>query len=133
MRDTQLEEMYRQLHLAADEYMSFRGQMMCTPMPTGAQVQEALMKADRIMAVLRIIRGKEAMTPLFVPLHEPGTVLAVGTARNPDGGLGAPTNADGSPLPPCSAWQCPSCNEVLWVIGSTRPRGCPCCGIQFQF
>lgn len=125
---TSLAELFRQLCLAADEYMLARNNMMKSPQLTWPQVEQALKLGDRVQAVLRMIRGRQALlTQLFeqeapkpepVPTYPDGTVLGTG----PNAPVGAP---------PCSAWQCPNCNEVLWVIGATRPAGCPCCGARF--
>lgn len=134
--DTTANELYRQVCLAADEYLSFRNAMMATPYLTVSQIEGALRRADKIIGLLRMLRGKQAVEAAIpaptapglvssttsAPVYPNGTVLAIGKA---------PVTQDGAPLPPCSAWQCPSCRELLWVAGPLAPTGCPACGAQF--
>lgn len=133
-------ELYRQLCLAANEYSSFRCNMVSSPVVTPQQIELAIKKADRVVAFLRMLQARQkleaanvpevaplpqapapAPPPQVVPVYPDGTVLHVGRDQPP------------ATLPPCSAWECSGCHEILWVIGATKPQQCPCCGAQFQF
>ena len=56
-----LPDLHRQMRLAADEYTSFRNQMLRCRQLTWEQVDGAIKRADKVVALLRIIRGREAM------------------------------------------------------------------------
>lgn len=129
-------ELYRQLCLAADEYSSFRCNMMSSPVLTAQQIELAINKADKVVALLRMLQAQQRLAaaavqppapppPMMQPppqkLYPDGTVLAIGKAGLPPG------------TPPCSAWECSGCREILWVIGATKPVRCPCCGAEFRF
>lgn len=53
-------ELYRQLCLAADEYTSFRCHMQYTPNPGRDKLEAAIKRADKIVALLKMLRGKQA-------------------------------------------------------------------------
>ncbi len=61
MNDTEIAELSRQLYLAADEYTSFRSMMMSSPTVTARQLDDCIKRADKVVALLRIIRGKMAV------------------------------------------------------------------------
>jgi hypothetical protein len=54
-----VEELYAQLCLAADEYTSFRCHMQYTPNPERATLEAAVTRADKIVALLKMLRGKQ--------------------------------------------------------------------------
>jgi hypothetical protein len=132
-------ELYRQLCLAANEYSSFRCNMVSSPVVTPQQIELAIKKADRVVAFLRMLQARQKLEaasvpevaappqpappapPPVAPVYPDGTVLGIGKDGLPPG------------APPCSAWECSGCHEILWVIGATRPVRCPCCGVAFQF
>lgn len=155
--DMTLSELYRQLCLAADEYTSYRNNMMSMPTVSLDQIEQAVRRGDKVAAFLRAFRGRVtliesqavsapvpdlqvtapppglpaappvappppvAAPPPPQPVYPEGTVLAVG-----------PRGPDAPPLPqPCSAWQCPTCRAMLWAVGTTPPKACGYCGVEF--
>jgi hypothetical protein len=59
--DLSPEELYRQICLTADEYVSFRNQMMQRPYVTVTQIEGALRRGDKLVGLLRMLRAKQAV------------------------------------------------------------------------
>lgn len=56
----EIEELTRQMYMASDEYASFRSQMMSSPVITPALIDGCIRRADKLAALVRILRGKLA-------------------------------------------------------------------------
>ena len=117
---------YYQLCLAADEYTLFRNSIMVQPGPmTAGQLEAALIRADKIVTLLRQLRQREAIT--FVGVQQvpvqpqpqaqpvpppPQNVTQLGTSK--------------------TAWQCNACQQTMWVDGDVPPESCSACGRSWR-
>jgi rubrerythrin len=123
-------QLYFQLCLVADEYTLFRNQMQVQPAAvTAGQMLAALERADKVMALLKKMRQREAVT--FVQGQQPAPQSQTPVAVDQPGKIYLAHGA--TPPPPGATWVCASCKTHLVVVGppGTQPHGnCPGCGVD---
>jgi hypothetical protein len=118
--------LYYQLCLAADEYTSFRHSMLVSP--TGgspATIEAALQRSDRIVALLRQLRERQAVA--FVTAY----TMPVPPTQPPPGAKAPTPPPQAQPLGPRYSWKCAGCGTEFATPTPARPAECPNCRARF--
>lgn len=116
---------YYQLCLTADEYTLFRNSIMVQPGPmTAGQLEAALQRADKIVALLKNLRQREAITFVGMQPVQPTQPQAQPAPPQPQNVTQLGTSK--------TAWQCNACQQTMWVDGEVPPECCSACGRSWR-